>query len=255
MKFGKWIGGGLGWAFFGPLGALIGFAVGAGLDSTDSNKNAAGSATGAGDFAAALLVLTAAVMKADGKVVKAELDYVKEYLKQSFGEEKAAEGLLLLRNLLKQNVPVEDVCLQIRENLNYSGRLQLLHYLYGVAGADYHYDSAEIKTIDYISFYLGISAADANSIKAMFAYTNEQGGDYKYSTIKTKYNIKNAYTILEIGENVTDEEVKKAYRKMAIKYHPDKVIDLGEDVQLAAKEKFQKVAEAYEKIKEQRGMR
>ena len=62
-----------------------------------------------------------------------------------------------------------------------------------------------------------------------------------------------AYKILEVKEKATDTEVKKAYRKMAVKYHPDKLTHLGEEFQKSAKEKFQKVNEAYETIKKERG--
>ena len=64
----------------------------------------------------------------------------------------------------------------------------------------------------------------------------------------------NNYTILEISPNATNEEVKKAYRKLAIKYHPDKVATLGEDVQKAAEEKFKVISKAYEAICAERGM-
>jgi DnaJ like chaperone protein len=62
------------------------------------------------------------------------------------------------------------------------------------------------------------------------------------------------YRILEIEPSATDEEVKKAYRKMAIKYHPDKVATLGEDVQKAAEEKFKAISQAYEAICKERGI-
>ena len=63
-----------------------------------------------------------------------------------------------------------------------------------------------------------------------------------------------AYDVLEISPNATDDEVKSAYRRMAMKNHPDKVATLGPDVQKAAEEKFRKIQEAYETIKRQRGM-
>jgi DnaJ like chaperone protein len=64
-----------------------------------------------------------------------------------------------------------------------------------------------------------------------------------------------AYKILEIHSSATDEELKKAYREMALKYHPDKVSHLGEEVREAAEKKFQTVTEAYETIKKQRGIK
>ncbi|MCZ4695164.1 molecular chaperone DnaJ [Ancylomarina euxinus] len=233
-KFGKWIVGGLGWAFLGPIGGVLGYFVGSAFDSVDI-KATGRSATTQGDFLMSLLVLVAAVMKADGKVLKSELDYVKAYLVKSFGTEKTGEALTLLRDILNRDIPVEQVCMQISQQLDYSSRLQLLHFLFGIAQADGSIDDSELKMIERIYYHMGVKSADYNSIKSMFIQENGW-----------------AYQVLEIEKTASDDEIKKAYRKMAVKYHPDKVSYLGEDVQKAAKEKFQKVSEAYEKIKKER---
>jgi len=236
-KFGKWIAGGLGWAIFGPLGGILGFAIGSLMENVDVQQKSGYSMTTTGSFAASLLVLIAAVMKADGKVMKSELDYIKKYFVQSFGNESAAEAIRMLRDILKQNIPVQSVCIQIKQNLDYSSRLELIHLMLGVAKADGQVDAGELNTIALIARYLGISSKDFDSIKSMFVE-----------------DVNSAYKILEIEPTVSDEEVKKAYRKMAVKYHPDKVSHLGEEFQQKAKEKFQRVNEAYEKIKKERGL-
>jgi len=236
-KFGKWIAGGLGWAVFGPIGGILGFALGSLFEAPEFAKQKGYSTTTNGSFAMTLLVLVAAVMKADGKVLKSELDFVKKYFIQSFGEESAAEAIKMLRDILNQNIPVQSVGVQIKQNMDYSSRLQLLHLLFGVALADGKADTSEINTIASISGYMGVSSKDFESIKSMFVA-----------------DVDSSYKILEIEKTATDDEVKKAYRKMAVKFHPDKVSHLGEDFQKKAKEKFQKVNEAYEQIKKERGM-
>jgi DnaJ like chaperone protein len=238
-KFGKWIGGGLGWAFGGPLGAIFGFMLGSAIDgvsaTTFSDTSIQGGRTTTGGYVMSLLVLMSAIMKADGKIVRSELDYVKQFLVQNFGVESAREALKMLQDLLKQTIPVDDVCYQIGHNMDYSARLQLVHFLFGLANADTRVDKAELDLIDHICRSMGISISDFESIKAMFVK-----------------NTDSAYKILEIDPSATDEEVKTAYRRMAMKYHPDKVSYLGEDFQKAAKEKFQNVNEAYQTIKEDR---
>ncbi len=238
-KFAKWIGGGLGWAFFGPIGGLLGFGIGSIIDSTQIHASKSLSQTTQGDFALSLIVLVAAVMKADGKILQSELDFVKNYFNRIFGKEAASDAIRMLREILKQNIPLDEVCTQIRQNLDHSSRLQLLDFLFGIAEADNEIHSSELIIIEKIATGLGISQKDFNSIKSMFLKTEQ---------------IESAYQILEISPLATDEDVKKAYRRMALKYHPDKVSYLGEDMQASAKEKFQKLQAAYEKIKRQRGM-
>jgi DnaJ like chaperone protein len=243
-KFGKWIGGGLGWAFAGPIGGILGYAIGSMFDNAKKgdyeqiyNSVDAKSKTQTGDFSASLLVLAAAVMKADGMVLKAELNYVRTFYTQQFGAEKTRQQMLIFKEILDQDIPVREVCLQVKHFTKHADRLQLLHFLFGIAGADKHFDKSEIQIIHRISGFLGISEKDFDSIKAMFVKDNQAN-----------------YKILEIESSVTDDEVKKAYRKMAIKYHPDKVSHLGEDFQKMAKEKFQNVLRAYENIKKARGL-
>jgi DnaJ like chaperone protein len=242
-KFGKWIGSGLGWAFGGPIGALLGFAIGTVFDKSidvqvGSSQTKRTYQTTPNDFGASLLVLVAAVMKADGRILKSELEYVKRFFYKQFGSERTKQHMLVLRELLKKDIPVQEVCLQIKTYTMYSARLQLMHLLFGVASVDGEIHVTELEVIKKIASYMGIRHADYISIKAMFF--KEVDGDYK---------------ILEIAKNATNDEVKKAYRRMAVKYHPDKVAYLGEEFKISAKEKFQKVQEAYENIKKQRGMK
>jgi len=239
-KYGKWIGGGLGWAFGGPIGALLGFAFGSMIDGMKSGKyehKAGYSRTLPGDFSVSLLIMAAAVMKADGKVVRSELDFVKQFFLQNFGQAHADEKILALREILKQNIDVREISMQIKQYMEYPSRLQLLHLLFGISLADGYAHPEEIRVIDTIRSYLGIRANDYESIKAMFVKDTDS-----------------AFKILEITPNATDEELKKAYRKMAVKYHPDKVSHLGTEIQKSAKEKFQEVNTAYEIIKKQRGI-
>ncbi len=237
--FGKWLGGGLGFVMGGPIGGLLGFLVGSMIDSSSGQATyTTGSpATRQGDFGMSLLVLVAAVMKADGKVVKSELDYVKQFFVRQFGQESAKQATLLLKDILKQDIPLRDVCLQIKNHMDYSSRLQLLHLLFNISLADSAIHPSEAELIEKISSYLGVTSNDFLSIKNMFIPETDS-----------------AYKILEIERSATDEDVKKAYRRMAMKYHPDKVSHLGEDIRKSADEKFRKVNEAYQKIKKERNI-
>ena len=235
--YAKWVGGGLGWVFGGPIGAILGVALGSMYDSGSSGQSAY-RGTPRGDFAMSLLVLSAAVMKADQKVVRSELDYVRGFFINQFGPEEGNRLIQMLQEILKQDIQVEEVSRQVGQYTDYAVRLQLVHYLFGIAAADNNYHPDEVNVIETIAAGMGVSSSDFTSIRAMF--------------IKS---VSWAYDVLEITSSASDDEVKKAYREMAKKHHPDKVAHLGEDIRKAATEKFQKVSAAYEEIKKQRGLK
>ena len=241
MSYKKWIAGGLGWLFFGPIGGILGFALGS-LFDIDPEHTKDKSKIRQGEFGASLLVLIAAMMKADGRILRSELDFVKKFLVENFGEAKAKDMLLVLRDLTKNDIPVDEVLESIKVNMNYSSRLQLLHFLFNLAASDNFIDPREYELIKKIAFNIGISSVDFESIRSMFVTDKN-------------YSEETPYKILGISPDATDEEVKKAYRKMAMKYHPDKLSYLDEKMKKAAEEKFKKVNEAYNQIKKMRGMK
>lgn len=199
MNYVKWLGGSLGWVLGGPIGAVMGFVIGTLFDNAENlpvlgDKQAAPSPRSeGGDFYVSLLVLSAAVMKADGRQAKSELDYIKAFLRGNFGEQRALEYLQVLKSLLQQDFSTRQVCMQIRENTNHATRLQLVHYLFGIAAADGQVDKQEEHLLHLIAEYLYINTQDFESLKAMFV----KSADW-------------AYKVLEIEEQASDEEVKKA---------------------------------------------
>jgi len=255
MSYTKGIGGALGWALGGPVGAIMGYAFGSMVADKSLSKENDPSAyreyrqaphgggprrrqTGSGDFAASMIVLSAAVMKADGRILKSELDYVKRFFVSNFGQQQAERYVLTLREVLKQDVDTRAVCRQIGGMMEHSKRLLLLQYLYGIAEADGQVDLSEVDVIRQMAGWLGISEKDRKSIEASF-YTDKASH----------------YAVLELDETATDAEVKIAFRRMAFKFHPDKVLDMGEEYQKQARNRFERISDAYEAIKMQRGMK
>jgi DnaJ like chaperone protein len=259
MSFSKWIGATLGWSFGGPIGAILGMALGSLVDAITSGTKGPligqgrprqqGSSQGgyrtrtqrpqprSGDFEVSLLILASIIIKADGNQDKRELDFVRQQFVSMYGKDRANHAFKLFKNISQQkNISTRQVCLQIKQMMDHPSRLQLLHFLFGIARADELVSEIEIQQIYTISGYIGISNRDFESIKAMFFNTSD-----------------NAYKILEIDKSATVEEIKKAYRKMAKKYHPDKVIHLGKEHQVGAEEKFRQMQAAYEHIQKERG--
>jgi len=254
----KWILGGLGWAVGGPIGAILGVVLGAlfdggakslpsgndifsgaqGSDTTGQQRTSRQSSSQS-DIRFSLLVLVACVMKADGHVRKSELDLVKRFLVRNYGEQGALDALKVLKAILDQELDPLAVSRQIAGHVNYSTRLELLHFLFDLANADGEFLESEERVVKIISDGLNISPADYRSLAAL--YNKAQDANW-------------AYTVLEIEPGATNDEVKKAYRRMAMKYHPDKVAGAGEDIKQKATEKFRGINEAYEHIKTIRGI-
>lgn len=261
----KWIVGFLGWVSGGPIGALLGFLLGSAMESgIDAMRQLGGGQATSGtgrnwqeewrqqstyrsrgytateqrnSFLVSLLVLSSAVIKADGQVHRRELDVVREFVRRNFGENAVDEAMRILDGLNRQQVNIYEVGSQIAAYMNYSQRLQLFHYLSQIAIADDEFAKSEKEVLEAVGAAIRLNASDISSVIAMF---------YKDSD--------SAYAVLGISPAATDDEVKSAYRRMAMKNHPDKVATLGPDVQKAAEEKFRQIQQAYETIKKQRGM-
>ncbi|WP_452225568.1 TerB family tellurite resistance protein [Lacinutrix chionoecetis] len=262
----KWIGATLGWSFGGPIGAIIGLALGSLGDVFASGKGdfflgqgepktqgrqrqpnyrtrpdyrtqqQRRAQTTSGDFEVSLLILASVVIKADGKQDQRELDYVRQQFVSMYGKDRANKAFALFKKVSQQTVPLRRVCMQIQQMMDHASRLQLMHFLFGIAKADNMVTEDEERQIYTIAGYLGISSRDYNSIKAMFYNSRD-----------------NAYKILEINKSATVDEIKKAYRNMAKKYHPDKVEHLGDEHKKGAEDKFKQVQKAYEQLQKERG--
>jgi DnaJ like chaperone protein len=240
----KLLWGSLGWVLGGPIGGILGYTA-ASLSDSKARSGSYNSyfpgntssypKTKPGDFMVSMLVLFASVMKADKQLLKSELDFVKQFLKNQFHTNDVQDFMVLFKDILNQDYHLRDVCRQIQRSMDHPSRLELVHVLFGLSQADGHIHPEEIKIIHTIAHYMNISENDFISIQAMFV--RDSKSDYK---------------VLEISSDATDEEVKKAYRKMANKYHPDKVSHLGDELQKLAEEKFKSVNDAYQTIKKQR---
>ena len=252
---------GLGWGFGGAIGALIGLSIGSLVEalSSPANKNDStktsngygrhGNGTTSNDITVSLLVLTAAIMKADGKVLKSELNYVKNVLTNTYGEKKTADLLTLLRDILQKDIDLNGVCRQIYSHTNMETRVNILDFLYGVASADGHYAPGEATVLNRISRLLRIPDYYVSSI-----HNRHFGGSYYNSTHGGTQTAKDPYALLGIDHSATNDEVKKAYRRLAMKYHPDKVENMSEEIKKNAGKQFKEINEAYETIKAERGM-
>ncbi|MEZ4859458.1 MAG: TerB family tellurite resistance protein [Flavobacteriaceae bacterium] len=242
----RWLLAILGYSFFRFPGAVIGFILGSIFDNINSGKtkttrgsifqNSRQEVTPA-DFELNLLSLASLVIKADGNVSQSELDYVRQYFVQAYGKERANATFKVFNEVIKKReISSEKIGALLRQRMRYASRLQMIHFLFSIAQADGLVSTLEVNEISTIAGHLGIQMPDFESIKAMF---------FK--------NPDSAYKILEIERTASVTEIKKAYRDMAKKYHPDKLQHMDEAYRKGAEDKFRKVQEAYEQLQKERG--
>ena len=258
----RWIGGVLGWILFPPIGALVGIFIGGLIDSIcdgseDNSYYDNNSGTNQGQrnsFLFSMLVLASYIIRADGKVMHSEMEFVRNVLRQNFGESAAQQGNQIMLKLFDQfkewnaqgadvtKKKIREICIQISRNLNHSERLQLLSFLVEIAKADGSVPSAEVTILYELAQNLGLPTSEVDSMLNMSYGGSSQG------------TLEEAYKILGVSPDATDDELKRAYRKLALEHHPDRVSSLGEDVKRAAEKKFQEINAAKEKIWQARGM-
>lgn len=247
----KWIGAVLGWFVGGRfIGAFIGYIAGSLIDNLFTSntgrsggfrtvfENTTRQTVSPGDFELNLLSLASIVIKADGQVSQSELDYARQYFVRAYGQERANATFRTFNEVVKKReVSAARICQYLNTRTRYEVRLQILHFLFGIAQADGKISQPEVDTLSQIAGYFRLTAQDFESIKAMFIKKADS-----------------AYKILEIEKTATDAEVKKAFRTMAKKYHPDKLQHMDEAYRKGAEDKFRNVQEAYETIQKERGM-
>lgn len=263
----KWIG-----LFIGIIagrfwGGLIGWLIGSLIDRLFAPKvKIYTQHYQRSDFMESLLILTAAVLKADGHVERTEFTFVRNYLVRSLGPMQAQNAMNRLTEILGESYNIESVCSELRQSSNIHERLLIIQFLFGVATSDGELHQSEIAIIELIAQWCGVARSDYESIKAMYTYgfygnTGNNSGSGGYSGGSGSSNgyrshtLDSDYQILEISPDATDEEVKKAYRTLAKKYHPDRVAHLGDDMRKAAEEKFSRLSQAYDNIRKSRGMK
>lgn len=239
----KWIGGILGWAFGGPLGILAGVALGSLYEHLTDNTTTHSEDSNQGErnsFFFSLLVLAAHMIQADGKIMHSEMEYMRRFLRRTFGDIAEQQGndiLLKLYEYRKQQGEaawrenILQACAEIKSQMPESERLQLIAFLAEIAKADGIIAKVEVDALRQLVVALGLRAELTDEYLSL-------GGD----------TLEDAYRVLGLTPDATADEVRRAYRRLVVENHPDKVAHLGEEVKAAATKKLQQITEAKERI-------
>lgn len=260
MAYAKWIGGFLGLLGGGTFGAIAGYALGSLIDNAlsgnggytriidhdDSSLPHTRQEGERNSFLFSLLLLSAQVIQADGKIMHSEMNYVRQMLRQSFGQQAEQQGDEILKRLFERRREVgeaqwrqmlDQACHELAYAMTEEQRLQLLTFLCQIAKADGRVDPTEVNELYHIALMIGLSESHIDQLLNLGGKTLDE-----------------AYRLLGITPDATDAEVRHAYRRMALQHHPDKVATLGEDVRRAAEQKFKEIGEAKEMIFKARGL-
>lgn len=254
MGLGKWIAGALGWITLGPIGGILGFLLGSIIEATtqgtsqvylegDPDDQQTGDRN---SFLLAMLATAAYIIRADGRIMHSEMEFVRRFLRENFGFAAEQQGNEILLKMFEEEKrignpaftnAIRQSCNDAARFLDYSGRLQLLNFLVLIAQADGKVDDTEIKALREVAQWMQMSASEVDSMLHL-------SGD----------TLDDAYKVLGVSPSATDEELKKAYRRLALEHHPDRVAKLGDDVRQAAEKKFQEINAAKERIWRARGL-
>ena len=260
MGFIRFAGAALGMFIGGPIGAMVGFVIGSMIENFhngdaklfEKEQRNRENSSDPGQFEISLLILSAIIIKADGKPDQRELDYVRAHFVQQFGKTRANKAFNFFNEIIKnETISMQRACLQLQRRMSYNGRIQVIRYLFGIAASDGYVGVNEINEIRKMAGFLRLNRADFDTIADQFSNYRNRSGYQKADS--SAYSSKSGYETLGISKSATDSEIKKAYRKMAKIYHPDKQHGASVAEVKIAEEKFKEISAAYELLQLERG--
>ena len=237
FKYEKWLGAGLGWAVGGPVGGLLGFFAGK-LIEQGNGDNANSITQGLTEFEINLAVLASHLIKIDGRISLEEVTFVTDFLNTHFDSNYSARRTQMVNHCMQKEYDLSAACDQIRVNTPYATRVQVIHFLFDVALCDGELNERENYFIFRIAGYLNVN-------------------DVEFKRIKTERTAQvvaqvSVYEVLGVQRSASMEEIRNAYRKLVLKYHPDRNKTATEQEKKELSIRFQRIHEAYEQIKKDR---
>ena len=252
------LGGTLGYMIGGPLGAMLGVAFAGNISRRSSSFGGSSGNYGPGNqqrvqaaFFSSVFSVMGYIAKVDGKVSKSEIIMAQQVMEQMQLSEEMQKVAKELFNQGKDNsFNLDEVLDQFRAESHRRTHLirMFLEIQIQASYADGVFDNKEHEALKYIAQKLRFPIHELENLIQQFSAA--RGG-------ANKLNIDDAYGILGIDKDLTDKELKRAYRRLLAQHHPDKLVAKGlpEELIKVANEKTQEIISAYELIKKHRGMR
>jgi DnaJ like chaperone protein len=268
---GKFLGAALGYTFGGPFGALLGAAIGYAVDEDEGSP---GGSPGVGRhprfakesareiaYVEMLILFLTGAARADGRVSGEKVETIRRFFRDRLGYTGAQYALVgrLVDESFHKHVDLPRVCAAIAARTVYEERLYLIQLAYRVSVADGVLAAGEEAYIGRAALLLGVEERDLSVIAGPFSRFRAGGAEGGCGPGAGERrgagpdSIPDPYAVLGVPPSSSDEEIQKAYRFLANKYHPDKVLHLGQEFIDLANRKFTLIALAYEKIRKERG--
>jgi DnaJ like chaperone protein len=237
----------------GPLGTLFGGFLGHLFDRAVEERRAAGvfapDAEGVADpvsqaqvnFLTCLIGLSIAVANTEGRVRQSQIDAMKAFFRVHLpygpADQDLIQRLIDGMYLERDRIDVDALCAYFRGTTPTEARLLLLRLLFQIAQADRE----------------GVSQAEEDMIRRIAVLLGIADPFYRQARAETGRGTGRAYEILGVKPDTGPEEIRAAYRKLAMENHPDRVASLGPELVKVAEEKFKTIQEAYEQVRREKG--
>ena len=258
--WGKILGGAFGMMLGGPAGAILGAALGHSFD-----KGLSRSASTTGEFGqqqraqtvfyTATFSIMGHICKLDGRISEDEIALARQVMQQmDMNAEQRQTAIHLFNEGKKDGFPLQDMLRQFRQEIG--PRPNLLRMFVEIqimaAYADGVLHPAERGVLLVICRQLGISAAEFEHLCRMIG---GPGQGRAAGSSKGQPSLQQAYAVLDIDPSAGVSDIKKAYRRLLSRHHPDKLVARGlpEEMMKIAAERTHEIRQAYEVIKAEKG--
>lgn len=259
---GKIIGAAFGFLLGGPLGALLGVALGHNVDkqSVEGRGPRPRPRTGTREntaFYTATFALMGHICKADGRVSDAEIALARKVMaRMDLSEDQKNTAIRLFNEGKRPDFPLDAILWQVRQEAGNRHSLlrMFIEIQLAAAFADGEISSREQQLLVYVCDRLGISRFEYHRLEAM-ARAETRSTDDARAGAGPGYGLEDSYAVLDVPPGATDEQVKRAYRRLLSQHHPDKLVSKGlpEEMVKIATQKTREIRGAYERIRDARG--
>ncbi len=183
--------------------------------------------------------------KIDGRITKDEIQTIHRFFQYNlhYNQTKMLWVKEIIKEATQTSPSLESLLEEFKTTFAYEPRLILLELVFQILYTKQDVPESELQIARRIAAFLEISSYDQRTIEAKYKYGQQ------YSTTPSRDNVDHYYATLGLENGASMDEIKKAYRKLSMKYHPDKVQHLGDEFQKIAETKMKEINAAYDYFK------